>query len=319
VEAASVSREVLGLLELRESAQVPPWAAGRLRELLDASHAEVLQVFPIAAARRKQVQDGRFSVAEGPHALPAPVDAKSDLGRALESRRPVSGTDELWVPLVALDEVRYAVSVIDPRERVQAVECLFPVIAAYFARLVDAETDPLTQLANRRVFYSEVSAGLPRWAKSPERHFVAVADIDRFKQINDGYGHLYGDEILIHFARLMRKTFRAADRLFRFGGEEFVAVFGVEDEEMFPTPLERFRKAVEEYAFPMVGRVTVSIGVAPIGDGSVPATTLFDRADQALYYAKTHGRNRVCDYEELRAAGELGGPPKPAGGNVELF
>ena len=319
MDAASVSREVLSLLELRESAQVPQWTARRLRELLDASHAEVLQVFPIAAARRKQAAGSRFAVAEGPHALPEPVDARSDLGRALESRQAVSGTDELWVPLVALDEVRYAVSVVDPRERVQAVDCLFPVVAAYFARLVDAETDPLTQLSNRRSFYSEISASLPRWAKSPERHFVAVADIDHFKNINDGYGHLYGDEILIHFARLMRRTFRAGDRLFRFGGEEFVAVFGVEDEEMSEMPLERFRKATEEYEFPMVGRVTVSIGVVPIGDGSVPATTLFDRADQALYYAKTHGRNRVCDYEELAAAGELGGKAKPAKGDVELF
>jgi diguanylate cyclase (GGDEF)-like protein len=319
VDADSFSREVVSLLEVCESAQVPQWISRRLCALLDASRAQVLQVFPVAAARRKEAAAGRFAVTEGPHALPVPVGLGSALARALESRKPVNDTGEVWVPLVALDEVRYAVGVIGPRERVQAIERLFPVIAAYFGRLVDAETDPLTQLANRRAFYSEVSAGLPLWAKSPERHFIAVADIDHFKQVNDRYGHLYGDEILIHFARLMRRTFRAGDRLFRFGGEEFVAVFGVEDEGMRPTPLERFRKATEQYEFPMVGRVTVSIGVAPIGDGSVPVTTLIDHADQALYYAKTHGRNRLCDYEELRAAGELGGDAKPAESDVTLF
>jgi diguanylate cyclase (GGDEF)-like protein len=111
----------------------------------------------------------------------------------------------------------------------------------------------------------------------------------------------------------MRRSFRAGDLLFRFGGEEFVVVFAVEDPGEKPTPLERFRAATEEYAFPKVGRVTVSIGVTSIGDGSIPATTLIDRADRALYYAKAHGRNRMCAYEELVAAGEIAaGEPAPS-------
>ncbi|HYG54467.1 MAG TPA: GGDEF domain-containing protein [Burkholderiales bacterium] len=312
MDAAALSREILSLLELRESAQVPPWAAGRLCALLDASHAQVLRVLPVAAARRPEAGGACFAVAEGPHAAPEPVNPSSDLGCALESRQPVSGAAGLWVPLAALDEIRYVVGITGARRAEGVIEYLYPALAAYFARLVDAETDPLTQLANRRSFYSDVSAGLRRWAKAPGLHFIAVADIDHFKQVNDTYGHLFGDEILIHFARLMRRTFRAGDLLFRFGGEEFVAVYGVKRGEEGARPLERFRAAVAGYAFPGDRTVTASIGFVAIGDGSVPATTLIDRADRALYHAKAQGRNRVCSYEELLAAGAIAADKPPA-------
>jgi len=132
-----------------------------------------------------------------------------------------------------------------------------------------------------------------------------VLDIDHFKRINDELGHLYGDEILVRFSQLLRETFRAGDLLYRFGGEEFVAVYGVEHEEEGATPLERFRRAVERHPFPGVRQVTVSAGHTRIPDATTPASTLIDRADLALYYAKGHGRNRVCGWEALVAAGEL--------------
>ena len=317
MDSAVLSREVVSLLELTESARMPQWVAEHLRALLGAPQAEALQVFPAGAARRKEASNSRFAVASQADPVPQVVPAGSRVAQALEERRTVKGAGELLVPLCALDEVRYLVRVTGGREA--DLGCLMPVLSCYFERLVDAETDPLTRLANRRTFYSQVSAGMQRWARGAYRYYLAVADIDHFKQVNDRYGHRYGDEILIHFARLMRATFRASDLLFRFGGEEFVAVFGVEDEERRPTPLERFRRATEDYAFPKVGRVTVSIGVVAIGDGSAPATTLIDRADQALYKAKEGGRNRVCDYDDLIAAGEIKAPEAAATSEVTLF
>jgi len=130
-----------------------------------------------------------------------------------------------------------------------------------------------------------------------------VLDIDHFKRINDAFGHLYGDEILVRFARLMRETFRATDLLYRFGGEEFVVIYGVDREDAGEAPLERFRVAIERHPFPG-GRVTVSAGHARIAD-STPISTLIDRADVALYYAKTHGRNQVCGWERLVKEGKL--------------
>jgi diguanylate cyclase (GGDEF)-like protein len=305
MDAAALSREVLSLLEVRGSANVPTWAAQRLGALLAARETQVLHVYPAGAARRKDATASKYAVAADDDPAPRPVTKQSDLLQAIEGRRVVSTQGDLLIPLAALDEVRYVVQVTGGGPAQAVVDCLLPVLGCYFERMVDSETDPLTRLSNRRVFYPQVSAGLQRWSKGAFRYFLAVADIDHFKQINDRFGHLYGDEILIHFARLMRRTFRAGDLLFRFGGEEFVAVFGVEQEEAGETPLERFRQATEEYRFPNVDRVTVSIGVTAVGDGSQPATTLIDHADQALYYAKAHGRNQVCSYEELVAAGAI--------------
>jgi diguanylate cyclase (GGDEF)-like protein len=189
----------------------------------------------------------------------------------------------------------------------------------YFDLLVDAETDTLTRLANRRIFYSQVGALLSRGPSGSYLRFIAVADIDNFKLVNDRFGHLYGDEILIHFARLMRETFRAGDLLYRFGGEEFVIVFGVARHQDRQVGLERFRSAVESYDFPSVGRVTTSIGFTAIKGALVPATTLIDRADNAVYYAKRNGRNRVCEYEALVADGSLEPAVPAAGGEATLF
>ncbi len=82
-------------------------------------------------------------------------------------------------------------------------------------------------------------------------------------------------------------------------------IYGVEPGHGGEAVLERFRAAVESYAFPGVGRVTVSAGFARIVDATTPAAILIDRADQAVYYAKAHGRNRVCSWEALIASGEL--------------
>ena len=149
--------------------------------------------------------------------------------------------------------------------------------------------------------------------------FLAVLDIDHFKQVNDRFGHLYGDEILIHFAQLMRSTFRAGDMLYRFGGEEFVVVFAVKRVEDGKEALERFRRAVEAYDFPRIGKITVSIGFTGIQGTGGPVTTLIDRADNAVYYAKRNGRNRVCGYETLVEKGDLAPSKAAEGGEATLF
>jgi diguanylate cyclase (GGDEF)-like protein len=196
---------------------------------------------------------------------------------------------------------------------------LLPIVGCFFDLLAGAETDPLTGLANRRLFYSQIGAGLARWAAGPPMRFLAVLDIDHFKQVNDRFGHLYGDEILIHFAHLMRSTFRAGDMLYRFGGEEFVVVFAVKRETDGNAALERFRRAVEAYEFPRIGKITVSIGFTGIHGRGGPVTTLIDRADNAVYYAKRNGRNRICGYEALVAEGELAPLESAEGGEATLF
>jgi diguanylate cyclase (GGDEF)-like protein len=182
------------------------------------------------------------------------------------------------------------------------------------------ERDALTGLLNRQHFESRLSRLLTssveharrRGRRTDASSWIALLDIDHFKQVNDNYGHLYGDEILLLFARLMEREFRETDLLFRYGGEEFVVILhGCSDEDA-DVALERFRRAVEAYEFPEVKRVTVSIGFSKLVPGELPST-LVELADKALYAAKHGGRNQVVRGEEAV-------PHQPSGDDdIELF
>ena len=145
---------------------------------------------------------------------------------------------------------------------------------------------------------------------------LALVDIDRFKTINDTYGHLFGDEVLLLLTRLMTSTFRGADKLFRFGGEECVIILDAASENGAFIAFERLRTAVEAFEFPQIGRLTISMGSTRIGARDTP-TTCVHRADAALYYAKQHGRNHLRDFESLVSTGELVAPAVDT--DVEMF
>lgn len=184
----------------------------------------------------------------------------------------------------------------------------------------DAECDTLTGLFNRKTFENrinrllamqreaqvspQVDTGNRRAIRPGEHNWLAVVDIDHFKSVNDRFGHVYGDEVLILLARLMMRGFRMEDRLFRFGGEEFVIVLSPCAAAGAALVLERFRSSIEKYDFPQVGRVTASVGYTRIRLDDMPSVTV-GRADEALYYAKRNGRNRVCSHEHLTAAGDI--------------
>jgi diguanylate cyclase (GGDEF)-like protein len=149
----------------------------------------------------------------------------------------------------------------------------------------------------------------------PVQNWLAVVDIDHFKQVNDRFGHLYGDEVLILIANILRTSFRSHDRIFRFGGEEFVVLLRNTTLSKAHKVFNRFRETVQEHHFPQVGSVTVSLGFVGTSRGS--PVEILGQADQALYYAKEHGRNQVRFYEDLIASGELA--TKVANDDVELF
>lgn len=146
---------------------------------------------------------------------------------------------------------------------------------------------------------------------------MAVIDIDDFKRVNDTFGHVYGDEVLILLARLMKSCFRTNDQLYRFGGEEFVVITKCQNLDNAHFVFERLRQTIEVYNFPQIGRVTVSIGVVQLQTGTL-ATALFDQADQALYHVKEHGKNQVEFYQEL-VNSELIKPVTTPSGKIEIF
>ena len=169
------------------------------------------------------------------------------------------------------------------------------------------------------------TAGVADLAAAAERrtqpvahpHYIGVIDIDHFKRVNDQHGHLIGDEVLLLLSRLMRSVFRFHDRLYRFGGEEFVVLMRCNSDLDAGLAFERLRSSVKAYAFPQVGSIAVSVGYTRLKPGDTPSTA-FERADRAVYWAKGHGRNQVCSHAELMARGELMDGAARSG-DVELF
>jgi diguanylate cyclase (GGDEF)-like protein len=159
-----------------------------------------------------------------------------------------------------------------------------------------SRTDPLTGLANRRAFY-EAASGLRDSVLA-----LVIADIDRFKGINDRYGHVVGDEVIKFVATRMNEELGDLGVVARLGGEEF-ALVGVDlPREIVQTRLQAFRERLAEEAALVTGgpvRATVSIGFAARADLNFDA--LYAAADKALYVAKSAGRNRVVDFDEIEA------------------
>lgn len=200
-----------------------------------------------------------------------------------------------------------------------------------FSSLLDySERDTLTGLLNRKSFdetfmratvheSSAQSEGNPeeRRHATRRRHWLGVIDVDRFKLVNDRFGHLIGDEVLVLVARIMRSTFRFQDRLYRFGGEEFVVLLSAHDEEGAGAAFERLRLHLEQFSFPRVGQVTVSIGYTDVRGGDTPQAA-FERADRAVYFAKENGRNQVQYHASLVQSGRLESGGDNAN-DVELF
>ncbi len=182
------------------------------------------------------------------------------------------------------------------------------------------ERDALTGLLNRQSFDYRFEELLERHRQNPRRArvgtmpWLAIADIDHYKRINDTWGHLFGDEILLLFSRLLTQSFRSDDLLFRYGGEEFVLILNNTTAQGALSALERFRESIGNYAFPTVGRVTVSIGWVCIQPNALPSD-LMHKADQALYHAKGNGRNQVTSWEAT--FGELEEVPQES--SVDLF
>ncbi|MET0335015.1 MAG: GGDEF domain-containing protein [Rhizobacter sp.] len=170
-------------------------------------------------------------------------------------------------------------------------------LATTFDKLEQLATrDELTGTLNRRSVMRLLDEERQRMERTGQPFGVALFDLDHFKQVNDGFGHLTGDETLRHFTRTASANMRTTDRLGRYGGEEFLLLLtATTDETAARTAAERVRESTAEHNWSDVApglKVTVSAGVALCRPGET-AEQLLDRADQALYEAKRNGRNRV--------------------------
>ncbi len=242
---------------------------------------------------------------------------------------PMSGLNEFSICLAFAFDGDAVNESLDSR----LVKSFLSVYRNFVSLIGDAQTDELTGLLNRKTFddnFRDLATlernahrpGLPedrRQAPDPEETqiWVGVIDVDDFKKVNDSFGHVYGDEVLILLARLLQQSFRDDDLIYRFGGEEFVVLAEVAGADLAAITFERLRRAVADYELPRVGRVTTSIGVTRLRPYKT-ASAVLDEADQALYYAKGNGKNQVCLYDRLVAEGVIQ-PSTFEAGEIELF
>lgn len=156
-----------------------------------------------------------------------------------------------------------------------------------------SRTDMLTGLANRRAFFEALEQELSRAERTGAPVTVVLADLDRFKSINDRYGHPLGDRVLERTGALLRDCMRKHDLAARYGGEEFAVLLGATNLAEGITAAQRIQEKLRKVEIPGVPRrVTLSAGVAMLRLGET-ANTLLARADAALYHAKHSGRDRV--------------------------
>jgi len=199
-----------------------------------------------------------------------------------------------WAVMIGLYLVYRIVKLRRDLEQRRASQAAALRIARYAEET--ARRDPLTHLLNRTGvidLYHPLALG----RRDDASLAVILLDIDHFKSINDRFGHSAGDQVLAGIGALLHETMRVGDIVGRWGGEEFLIICGVADEDAAMSIGAKLRASIEAHDFPGVGRVTASLGVYVASGKSEALERLVGCADAALYAAKEAGRNRVMLYQ----------------------
>jgi diguanylate cyclase (GGDEF)-like protein len=299
----------------------------------------IFSVSALADGFSKFVEDSDWHIVQRAE----PIEIDPQLVQALQSQAASTfaekdGRYRTLFKLVRRDQIEKFIDVTTfaplPESQVAMMLAMIAVHRQQLELLDYSELDTLTGLLNRKTFDEQVlqfvgesrpaddsSLNITqplkrRTLKAGAHHWLAVLDIDHFKPINDQFGHLIGDEILILLGQMLGRGFRLQDKLFRFGGEEFVVLLRAVTDTDVHNVLDRFRRQVEETVFPQAGQVTVSVGYTRIESTDLP-TVVIDHADSALYCVKRNGRNAVCCYEQLIKEGKITAVSEQE--DVELF
>lgn len=162
-----------------------------------------------------------------------------------------------------------------------------------------SNTDKLTDIGNRRLFQEKLYEQIKLYSKYKKSFSLLIIDIDKFKKINDVYGHHIGDIILEKLAQTLKGKMREGDILARYGGEEFTVILPETNKEESILISERLNVAVKVNGWKEVRELTVSIGIATFTDNDTEKS-IIKNADKALYYSKENGRNRSTHFDDLK-------------------
>lgn len=241
------------------------------------------------------------------------------------------------IPLICDEKIMSAIEMSsreDLKKFKELINGIKRIYENYLYILNKSERDKLTGLLNRHSFDTKFSRLIQvqqnkkllenknridherRQQIKDSSAWLAVIDIDHFKKINDKFGHICGDEVLLILSQKMKAFFRNSDLLFRFGGEEFVIILEPTSPEMAKQTLEQFCKKIADSNFPLIENITISGGYVKVTDLNYPVTFI-EHADQALYFVKKNGRNCMHSYELLVEQGKLPNPIEK--GEIELF
>lgn len=162
-----------------------------------------------------------------------------------------------------------------------------------------ASLDALTGVPNRRAMENVLTRAVADFHVGRCRYGLVVLDVDRFKEVNDQYGHSAGDAAIADLAAILRFEMRRQDQVFRFGGEEFVALLELDTRDDLEAATERMRRAVRSSLRGPGGRITISLGAAMLLEHDKTWQDWFSRADAALYRAKSGGRDNYVIADDL--------------------
>jgi diguanylate cyclase (GGDEF)-like protein len=212
------------------------------------------------------------------------------------------------IPMVVYNDVIGVINVTNKRgekdfsdEDVQMLKAVADqaAVAVNKAQLWDmAVTDSLTGLYVRRYFMVKFQEELHRADRYNKILSIVMADIDRFKKINDTYGHDVGDKVLQTIGKFFQKNIRDVDIIARYGGEEFIVMIPEADREAAYCMAERLREKFSEIDLGELPNITISLGIAAYPDDGTEIEDLLKKADAAMYAAKQAGRNKVMKYSK---------------------
>ncbi len=236
----------------------------------------------------------------------------------LPFRRSVRRTSILVVPILVGDQPRGVLYIRNERSRIEysRQELAFCQLMAHAAaRAVEhaeryaemeeaASRDPLTGLRNLRAFHQRLDLDVARSERELRPLSLLMIDIDYLKRVNDAYGHLAGDAVLRSIARILTEQVREVDFVARYGGEEFAVILTGAEIDRAQKVAQRICEAIADTEHPDVSvPITASIGLATYPYDATTPRDLVHQADQALYYSKYRGRNRITVYDHLHRQG----------------
>ncbi len=278
------------------------------RECLVGKAIEVRQTLPLSGRYRGhgtvfgpgESLDDMQSLMVIPLVLPSETSARGTEGRAEQSTVPVVGA--LTVAARRSDAFRSPA-----KEMIQLIARQIAIkldLADAHEQIREmAKTDSMTGLANERSFDNAFSNMLSRAARRNDSLCLVMTDIDKFKVLNDTYGHPFGDEVIKEVARCLQKATRSVDLAARIGGEEFALLLEDTDRDGAYELAERVRKEVQDMVLQHREKgpvqLTLSMGIAEFPSAGLDQPQLMEMADKALYLAKNSGRNQVRLWSEL--------------------